>query len=376
MIRIRNLEKSFASNRGTVHAVQGIDLDVAPSEFLVLLGPSGCGKTTTLRAVAGLERPDGGTIEIDETLVDEAGGRFVPPERRDIGMVFQSYAVWPHLNVFQNVAMPLTEGPWRVPRDEVRSRVLEALRLVRLEALESRPVTDLSGGQQQRVALARAIVRRPKVLLMDEPLSNLDARLRDAMRTEIKRLTTELGVTTLYVTHDQIEALSLGHRICVMKDGRILQQGSPEDIYNRPADVFVAQFVGDMNFIPGTVSNRGLIESPVGIVVRASQHSTALSAGEQVTLAMRPEQVQVASGPGADVVEGRLMTRLFVGDAAIWNVQVNGVPLAAKVRGSDQPAADGTVYLRLPEDQWLTFPDRAISPMPEGVGQGSAATAE
>ncbi len=191
MISIRGLEKNFPSDRGLVRAVNKIDLDVAENEFVVLLGPSGCGKTTTLRCVAGLERPDGGSIEIAGQAMDSAqGGNFVPPERRNIGMVFQSYAVWPHLSVYQNVALPLTDGVRRLPKHQVRERVMESLLLVRMDALETRPVTDLSGGQQQRVALARAIVTQPMVLLMDEPLSNLDARLREEMRLELKKIAT------------------------------------------------------------------------------------------------------------------------------------------------------------------------------------------
>ena len=245
MIRIRNLEKIFESNRGPVRAVNGIDLDVNEGEFMVLLGPSGCGKTTTLRCVAGLERPDAGSIEIDGKIVDSPdGGQFAPPEARDIGMVFQSYAVWPHLNVYQNVVLPLTEGKRRIPRKDVRERAMEALRLVQLEGLEDRPVTDLSGGQQQRVAVARAVVTHPKVLLMDEPLSNLDARLRDQMRDELQRITETINVTSLYVTHDQSEALSLGDKVCVMNQGEILQIGSPKQVYSEPPNLFVAQFVG------------------------------------------------------------------------------------------------------------------------------------
>jgi iron(III) transport system ATP-binding protein len=356
VIRIRQLEKVFPTSRGPVRAVRGIDLDVAEGEFVVLLGPSGCGKTTTLRCVAGLERPDGGEIELDGDLVDSpAQRRFVPPERRDIGMVFQSYAIWPHLNVFDNIALPLTEGRRRQSRDEVRARVLEALRLVRLDGFESRPATDLSGGQQQRVALARAIVTRPKVLLMDEPLSNLDARLRDSMRTELKRLTLELGVTTLYVTHDQIEALSLGDRICVMRDGVILQQGPPEEVYNRPADAFVAQFVGDMNFVPGTVSRNGTTEvhTPFGAV--QCQVEGDFRDGEAVTLAMRPEHIEPAVGATDEVVEGRLVTRLFIGDSAVWHVDANGVPLMAKVRGSERAQPNQTVRLLMPRERWHVF---------------------
>jgi iron(III) transport system ATP-binding protein len=356
MIRVRGLRKSFSTPHGAVAAVSGIDLEVAAREFVVLLGPSGCGKTTTLRCVAGLERPDDGSIEIDGQVVDAAGRGFVPPERRDVGMVFQSYAVWPHLSVFQNVALPLTRGRMRLHGDEVRSRVAEALRLVRLEELANRAVTDLSGGQQQRVALARAIVTRPKVLLMDEPLSNLDARLRDQMRTELKRLTLELGVTTLYVTHDQVEALSLGDRVCVMQAGHILQQGPPEEVYACPTDLFVAQFVGDVNVVRGQVSADGGVDTVLGHV--GCSLPDGMPPGAEVVLALRPEHVGLASSHSEaafDEVEGHLLARLFVGDAAIWHVEVNGVTLAAKVRGADRPAADGHVRLRLPRSAWRVF---------------------
>ncbi len=372
MIRIRNLEKVFPSNRGPVRAVQGVDLEVAEREFVVLLGPSGCGKTTTLRCVAGLERPDSGTIEIDGQVVDSAqDGRFVPPERRDIGMVFQSYAVWPHLNVFENVALPLTHGRTRLPRDQVLARVHEALRLVQLEGFESRPATDLSGGQQQRVALARAIVTHPKVLLMDEPLSNLDARLRDSMRTELKRLTTELGVTTLYVTHDQIEALSLGDRICVMQGGRILQQGQPEEVYNRPVDVFVAQFVGDMNFVAGEVVGPGLVRTALGTIECDTEED--YQTGDAVTLAIRPEHVERAAEPrrGA-TVEGKVLTRLFIGDAAVWQVEVNGLTLVAKVRGTERVRPGDRVPLRFPREHWRVFPATS-APGRESVQEAVAA---
>src|SRR3990170_936821 len=238
MISIRGLQKTFKAHQGRVDALKGIDLEVGEGEFCVLLGPSGCGKTTTLRCVAGLEKPDGGEIEISGTKVTSSSSRVhVPTEKRDIGMVFQSYAIWPHMNVFQNVAFPL---------------------------VEDRPATDLSGGQQQRVAMARAVVTEPKILLMDEPLSNLDARLREQMRLELKKITQSVGVTTLYVTHDQAEALSLGDKVCVMHEGEIVQIGTPQDVYTRPANLFAAQFVGEMNFIRGKVTGPGQVDSPLG----------------------------------------------------------------------------------------------------------------
>jgi len=353
-IRVSGLRKAFATAGGRIEAVAGIDLALHPGEFLVLLGPSGCGKTTTLRCVAGLERADEGRIEVDGAVVDD-GDRFVPPERRDIGMVFQSYAVWPHLTVAENVALPLTHGQRRVAHREIAPRVAEALALVRLDALASRPVTELSGGQQQRVALARAIVTRPKVLLMDEPLSNLDARLRDSMRTELRRLTQALGVTTLYVTHDQIEALSLGDRVCVMRAGRILQQGTPLEVYEAPVDTFVAAFVGDMNFVPGTVRADGAVDTPLGRVACAARAAP----GTAVTLGMRPEHITAEpDGAVADSIDGVLRARTFLGETTALQVEAGGLTLVAKVRRAPTSSVGQPVRLHLPRDAWRVF-DRA-----------------
>lgn len=355
MIRLRKLEKIFDSARGPVRAVGGIDLEVARGEFMVLLGPSGCGKTTTLRCVAGLERPDRGSIEIDGERVDSSGGAYVPPERRDIGMVFQSYAVWPHLNVYQNVVLPLTEGYRRLPRSEVRDRALEALRLVRLEGLEERPVTDLSGGQQQRVALARAVVTRPKVLLMDEPLSNLDARLRDRMRDELRRIAESVQVTSLYVTHDQAEALSLGDRVCVMDEGEILQLGTPRQVYSEPPNLFVARFVGEMNFIPGTVVDPGRVDSGLGTIECAVP--PACGAGAAVLLGLRPEHIGIAPGHPTAPLRGQVLRQTYLGDALHCQVRVGAVELTVKVVGDAEYARGETVALSLPGKGWHVFPE-------------------
>src|SRR5918994_2466272 len=265
MISIRGLQKSFRSHQGRVDALKNIELEVREGEFCVLLGPSGCGKTTTLRCVAGLERPDTGEIEIAGKLVNSASRKvYVPTERRALGRVFQSYAIWPHMNVFQNVAFPLTQGHKRFAKSEVAGKVRAALKRVQLDGLEDRPATDLSGGQQQRVAMARAIVTDSKVLLMDEPLSNLDARLREQMRVELRKITKSIGVTTLYVTHDQAEALSLGDKVCVMNHGEILQIARPNEVYARPVNLFVAQFVGEMNFVKAEVIESGKVGCSLG----------------------------------------------------------------------------------------------------------------
>src|SRR5437867_1441271 len=318
LIRIRGLKKWFDSRRGRVEALRGIDLEVAEKECCVLLGPSGCGKTTTLRCVAGLEKPDAGELEIAGTIANSPTRRiYVPTEKRDIGMVFQSYAIWPHMNVFQNVAFPLIRGRKQIAKDLVAEKVRHALRLVQLDGLEDRPATDLSGGQQQRVAMARAMVTEPKILLMDEPLSNLDARLREQMRVELRKITKSIGVTTLYVTHDQAEALSLGDRVCVMNAGEILQIASPNEVYARPANLFVAQFVGEMNFFDGKVAGAGHVESPFGLI--ATYLPSGVSDGAAVTLAIRPEHVRVSPSSSYGIAGniGKVTSRHYLGDAAL-----------------------------------------------------------
>lgn len=356
IISIEGLAKAFPSSHGPVHALKNINLQVTKNEFVVLLGPSGCGKTTTLRCVAGLDRPDSGSIAIAGRIVNSTqSGRFIPPESRDIGMVFQSYAVWPHLNVYQNVALPLTDGRKRVPRSQIKERVMESLRVVRMEDLACRPVTDLSGGQQQRVALARAIVTRPIVLLMDEPLSNLDARLRDEMRVELKRIAHSVGVTTLYVTHDQVEALSLGDKICVMNKGEILQIGSPEDVYSRPPNKFVAEFVGEMNFIKGRVTESGKIDSPLG--VRSYNLPPTCHIGSEVTLAIRPHHLGLAEhvDQNPQAVEAIITTKTFIGDAVLFELELSGVTLQIKIPSETAFIVGQHVNIILPADKWHIF---------------------
>jgi len=245
LLSLHHISKLFSVEWGRVQAVDDVSLDIEEGEFFTLLGPSGCGKSTTLRCIAGFETPDDGEIVLAGELVySRSRGQIVPVNRRDIGIVFQSYAIWPHMNVFDNVAYPLRYGSEKhMAKQEIRGKVLDSLALVRLGGLEDRPAPQLSGGQQQRVALARALVKNPKLLLLDEPLSNLDAKLREEMRFEVRDLLRELHLTAVYVTHDQLEALVMSDRIAVMQDGRLVQVGTSLDIYQRPRTAFVAGFM-------------------------------------------------------------------------------------------------------------------------------------
>jgi multiple sugar transport system ATP-binding protein len=318
VIEVDGLTKSFAASGESVAAVAGIDFSIKAGAMATLLGPSGCGKTTTLRCLAGLERPEQGRIAIGgETMVDMARGRFVPPQRRNLGMVFQSYAIWPHMTVLENVAYAL-EGRG-LGKAERTKRAMEALALVRLADLAERPAPRLSGGQQQRVAIARAMVGRPQALLFDEPLSNLDAQLRDKMRSEIKRLHQELAATMIYVTHDQIEAMTLADRIVLMNSGQVEQVGAPLELYDRPATQFVAGFLGSpkINLVPGRlVANGSRLNFEAGdgtnLVLPSHMAAAAHSYSDRpVTLAIRPQHVTEALGSaGPDDVRLRTSIEL------------------------------------------------------------------
>ena len=330
MLSVRALSTDYTDGRGaSVRAVQELAFDVQPGKFFTLLGPSGCGKTTTLRSIAGLERPREGEITVESTVVFSAAhGVFVPANRRGFGMVFQSYAIWPHMNVYQNVAFPLVAGRRRIPKDEIRARVLRVLDTVALDDVATRDATTLSGGQQQRLALARALVLEPKLLLLDEPLSNLDAKLRERMRFELKRLQRELRVTTVYVTHDQSEALALSHEIGVMKDGRLVQVGSPRTIYGRPANPFVADFVGTTNFIRGAVtsvqsgSSTLVIASEIGSVTALA--TEPLHVGADVVLTVRPEDVELSetASSGLNTWRATVDQKVFLGEAIDFRVRI------------------------------------------------------
>ena len=317
-VHIADLVKTF----GTLRAVDQVSLEIAPGELFFLLGPSGCGKTTLLRAVAGFHQPDAGAVFIGDRDVTR-----LPPHARDTGMVFQSYALWPHLTVAENVAFGLKVR--RRPRPEIRRRVAEALERVHMaDRAQSRP-NQLSGGQQQRVALARALVIEPQCLLLDEPLSNLDAKLRIEMRGEIRRLCKQAGLTALYVTHDQKEALSIADRLAVMRAGRIEQVGSPREVYRHPANPFVAGFIGEANFLEGRVlevqGGRVQVETPVGRL-EAPVGLAQPVPGAEVTLCIRPEAVQFAR-PGAaaeNLIEGTLRQTVYQGEVALHELELDG----------------------------------------------------
>jgi ABC-type Fe3+/spermidine/putrescine transport system ATPase subunit len=335
---------------GTGVVVDGIDLHIEEGETLALLGPSGCGKTTTLRMVAGFLEPDAGEIHLSGRAVAGRGAS-VPTERRQLGMVFQSYAVWPHKSVFDNVAFGVAlQG---LSRAELQRRVLAALDLVQLADFAKRFPGEISGGQQQRVALARAIVVEPKLLLLDEPLSNLDAALRHEMRLELKRLTKRTGMTSLYVTHDQEEALILGDRVAVMRAGRIEQIDTPEALYRRPRSRFVAGFVGASNAIPANVVERDLlgarlqVEAPAfrGPFWAGAEASLlrAASKGDPVMVILRPEDLALAA-PGSGDADARLIDAAFIGNRYDVEVDAGGQTLIAHGRSLDQ-VRDGRVGL-------------------------------
>ncbi len=309
MIAIESLTKTF----GNFLALDRIDLTIGTGELFFLLGPSGCGKTTLLRHIAGFYRPDEGRI-----LFDNKDVTHVPPHQRNTGMVFQNYALWPHLTVEKNVAFGLEER--RLPRAEIDRRVTETLRVVQLEELARRKIHEMSGGQQQRVALARALVVRPSCLLLDEPLSNLDSKLRLEMRQEIRRICREFRLTFIYVTHDQQEAISIADRIAILNAGKLLQVGAPAEIYRNPHNRFVAEFIGEGNFLTGHIASRNeLLEVNLGnrgLLVAAPNHPEA-SPGSPVTLCLRPEAIRISENqPGGQSWRARLVETTYLGQVA------------------------------------------------------------
>ena len=347
-ITIRGLSLRYAGT--AVPAVDDLGLDIADGELVTLLGPSGSGKSTTLRCIAGLERPDAGVITIrGQTVCDGAAGLWVKPERRQLGMVFQSYAVWPHMSVFDNIAYPLRVQ--RHDRAAIRARVGLVAELVGLADFLDRQATQLSGGQQQRVALARAIVAEPRAILFDEPLSNLDAKLRERMRRELRALQKQTGLTAIYVTHDQLEAFSISDRIAVMNHGRICQIGTPREIYRRPDDAYVADFLGAANLLLGRVEGSG--ERPV---VRLADLDLELpldcgtppQSGHAVQLALRPEDVLVSLRPGPGLVPAEVVDLEYLGSHQALQLRAGATELRAQT-GADAGLDRGsTVFVQIP----------------------------
>jgi iron(III) transport system ATP-binding protein len=333
-IRITGLSKDFSAEGRKIGALSNIDLTVPSDRIFTLLGPSGCGKTTLLRCIVGLEVPDSGEISIGgEIVFSKEKGIFVPPEKRGLGMVFQTYAIWPHMNVFDNVAYPLQAR--REPREEIRRKVEKTLRFVQLEGYGGRPATKLSGGQQQRVALARALVAEPKVILFDEPLSNLDAKLREETRKELRIFLSELKITAVYVTHDRIEALSLSDTIAVMHSGRIVELGAPRKIYFDSDLRFVADFIGRANLIPGRVKTIDAAHVTVGTEIGdlACKRKPGASPEKEVTVCIRPEFIrflEADSGMMPNMLRGTVETLLFVGDAYEAEVEIGSTRLIAR----------------------------------------------
>ncbi|MBT3351876.1 MAG: ABC transporter ATP-binding protein [Nitrospinaceae bacterium] len=364
-ITVTNLSKTFESMDGPVAALQDVSFTINRGEFYTLLGPSGCGKSTTLRCIAGLESPDSGEIRIGEQVV-VAPGVSVPPNERPIGMVFQSYAIWPHMTVFNNVAFPLKQGKRKVPRAEREKRVMEVLSLMQMEDLAHRPAPNLSGGQQQRVALARALVSSSEVLLLDEPLSNLDAKLREDLRLEIKDLTRELGITAIYVTHDQLEALAMSDRIAVMLNGKIVQEATPRELYLKPKTSFVAQFVGQVNFFDGTVredssDGHGLIETALG--AWRCPIPSGITKGAKAKLAVRPEGLRLSSG-GEDkegnLLEGRVEKTVFLGETIECQILVGSQTITTKISIENEVAEGDKIFLKFAPENCLVLPAESL----------------
>ncbi len=348
-LEVDGLVKWFGADR----AVDGMSFAIPRGTFLTLLGPSGCGKTTTLMSIAGLHKIDAGRVRVgDVTYTSPEDHIFMPPEKRDIGMVFQSYAIWPHMTVTQNVAYPLEVR--KVDQSDIDDRVDEVLRLVGLSDMAEKLATQLSGGQQQRAALARAIVSKPRLLLFDEPLSNLDLKLREQMRVELKRIQNEVGITSIYVTHDQSEALVMSDQIIVMSKGRIEQRGGPHEIYTRPVNGYVSNFIGVANLLEGRVvrvtgPGRGEVEITEGDArVRLPCHlGDGVAEGAQVILSVRPENVRASRENGAGpCLEGEVLQVIFLGNCVDCRVRWGGFEWKVLTHPRMRLRTGETVYLR------------------------------
>ena len=349
-IQIKDLTKTYQTEGKVVRALDNINLTIDANTIFTLLGPSGCGKTTLLRAIVGLENADEGEIIIgDEIVWSSEKNIFIPPEKRGLGMVFQTYAIWPHMNVFDNVGYPLQNQ--NLPKDEIKQRVAETLKLVQLEGFENRPATKLSGGQQQRVALARALVAKPKVILFDEPLSNLDAKLREDTRKELRSFLNGLGITAIYVTHDRIEALALSDVIAVMRAGKIVEKGAPKKIYFNPDSAFVADFIGRANLIEGTITgldrNFATIRTPIGDIIGLNNHH--LPIGKEALICIRPEFIHLAHTQDEtqqkNLFQGVMDNLVFIGEAYEGDIKINNTLLTTTIEPTENIHAGSEIFI-------------------------------
>ena len=350
-VKLENLHKYF----GKVKAVIGLNLTIDDGEFVALLGPSGCGKTTTLLMIAGIYKPTKGYIYFDDVIVND-----LPPKDRNIGMVFQSYALYPHMTVFDNIAFPLKLR--KEPKQEIRRKVKRVAEMLQINELLDRKPGQLSGGQQQRVALARALVKEPNLFLMDEPLSNLDAKLRVMMRAELKRLQKQLGITTIYVTHDQVEAMTMADRIAILNKGLLQQVGRPEELYDRPANLFVAGFIGSppMNFIECNLAQRGeeyFLEGE-GINLKLEREIGKLiadSGAGELILGIRPEDLEITPSPDATSIAGEVYVLEPLGRDVIVNVKVGGNTLKALAPQGFKASPGDEINLKVKMDKMHVF---------------------
>jgi iron(III) transport system ATP-binding protein len=371
MLKVQNLKKQYVTEDGTPGGgVFGASFEVPEGELFTLLGPSGCGKTTTLRSIAGLEEPDIGQVSLDgEDVFNSNKNLTIPSYERDIGMVFQSYAIWPHMSVFENAAYPLKVSRTRkFSKAEIMEKVRTILKMVGMEEFIDRPSTQLSGGQQQRLALARALTREPKLLLLDEPLSNLDAQLREQMRSELQRLQREWGVTSIYVTHDQSEALAISDRIAVMNMGHIIQLGPPKEIYNRPTSEFVANFIGKTNLLHGDVSDDAAKDSMAKVKTQLGElvcyFTAPIPQGKNMAVVIRPENIHLV-GPKettpADLspenrTSGKIVHEVYLGEIVEYTVDLgNGIEVFVRQAPGRDISVNDDVTVHFPPDNTIAL---------------------
>lgn len=366
MLKVINLHTEYVSEKGVrVKAAKGVSFEVPQGKLFTLLGPSGCGKTTTLRSIAGLEKPYEGSIEVNGLSIFDASKKvYMPSNQRGFGMVFQSYAIWPHMTVFKNVSFPLEVGHKKYPPKEIRSKVMQVLELVELDAYHDREATRLSGGQQQRLALARALVMEPKLLLLDEPLSNLDSKLREKMRYELKRIQRELKITTIYVTHDQSEALALSHEIAVMREGKIIQRGTAREIYQHPNCEFVADFVGNINFIRGVVlgielaQQTMIIDSEIGKI--QLQYQSNYQVGDSVQVCVRPEDVYLSEDKtiqdSVNQYLGIVHAKVFLGEVSDFQLKISEKILLVRTHPSRLTLVGQPLFVSISSKDCILLP--------------------